>query len=48
MLPQNTRNPPEGNDGPNHWECWMRDPNGYRVVLASPEGTAGNGWQSNS
>ena len=24
-----------------HWECWLRDPNGYAVVLASPDGTAG-------
>jgi hypothetical protein len=21
--------------GPNHWECWLRDPEGYAVVLAS-------------
>ena len=46
-LPKH-RNPPEGDGGPNHWECWMRDPNGYRVVIASPDGTAGNGWQPNS
>ena len=35
------RNPPEGDGGPNHWECWLRDPDGYTVVLASPDGTAG-------
>lgn len=35
------RNPPEGNGGPNHWECWLRDPDGYIVVLASPDGSAG-------
>ncbi len=35
------RNPPDGNGGPNHWECWMKDPNGYTVVIASPDGTAG-------
>ncbi len=35
------RNPPDGNGGPNHWECWLRDPNGYTVVLASPDGSAG-------
>ena len=35
------RNPPDGNGGPNHWECWLRDPDGYTVVLASPDGTAG-------
>ena len=35
------RNPPEGSGGPNHWEYWLRDPDGYTVVLASPDGTAG-------
>ena len=35
------RNPPDGKGGPNHWECWLRDPNGYIVVLASPDGSAG-------
>ena len=39
------RNPSEGYGGPNHWECWIRDPDGYVVVLASPDGSAGNGWQ---
>lgn len=34
------RNPPEGDGGPNHWECWLRDPDGYTVVLASPDGSA--------
>ena len=29
-----------GNGGPNHWECWMRDPDGYIVVVASPYGSA--------
>ncbi len=24
-----------------HWECWLHDPDGYVVVLASPHGTAG-------
>ncbi len=28
------------NPNPNHWECWLRDPDGYIVVLASPDGTA--------
>ena len=23
-----------------HWECWLRDPDGYVVVLASLDGTA--------
>ncbi len=35
------RNPPAGSGGPNHWECWLRDPDGYIVVLASPDGSAG-------
>jgi len=38
------RNPPDGNGGPNHWECWMRDPDGYTVVIASPDGTADGTW----
>jgi hypothetical protein len=33
------RNPPSGDGGPNHWECWLRDPDGYTVVLASPDGS---------
>ena len=32
------RNPPSGDGGPNHWECWLRDPDGYTVVVASPDG----------
>lgn len=40
VMPKH-RNPPDGNGGPNHWECWLRDPNGYMVVLASPDGSAG-------
>jgi hypothetical protein len=35
------RNPPEGDGGPNHRECWMRDLDGYVVVIASPDGEAG-------
>jgi catechol 2,3-dioxygenase-like lactoylglutathione lyase family enzyme len=35
------RNPPDGKGGPNHWELWIRDPDGYIVVLASPDGSAG-------
>lgn len=34
------RNPADGRGGPNHWECWLRDPDGYTVVLASPDGSA--------
>ncbi|MGA6981039.1 MAG: VOC family protein [Candidatus Sulfotelmatobacter sp.] len=40
LLPRH-RNPPSGDGGPNHWECWLRDPDGYTVVLASPDGSAG-------
>jgi hypothetical protein len=40
LLPKH-RNPPEGGGGPNHWEIWLRDPDGYTVVLASPDGSAG-------
>ena len=31
--------------GPNHWECWMRDPDGYVVVVASPHGAADGTWR---
>ncbi len=34
------RNPPDGDGGPNHWECWLRDLDGYTVVIASPDGSA--------
>ena len=44
VLPRH-RNPPEGEGGPNHWEIWLRDPNGYVVVLASPDGTADGAWR---
>jgi hypothetical protein len=40
VMPRH-RNPPDGDGGPNHWEIWLRDPNGYTVVLASPDGSAG-------
>lgn len=39
------RNPANGEGGPNHWECWMRDPDGYVLVVASPYGTAGGSWR---
>jgi len=47
MMPRH-RNPPEGDGGPNHWEIWMRDPNGYTVVAASPDGSATGKWQPRS
>ena len=31
------RNPPDGPGGPAHRELWLRDPDGYLVVLASPD-----------
>jgi catechol 2,3-dioxygenase-like lactoylglutathione lyase family enzyme len=44
VLPRH-RNPPNDPDGgPNHWELWMRDPDGYTVVVASPYGTADGNW----
>lgn len=39
VLPPH-RNPPEGPGGPAHREIWLRDPDGYAVVLASPDGEA--------
>lgn len=44
VLLSRHRNPPDGNGGPNHWEIWLRDPDGYKVVLASPDGTADGNW----
>jgi catechol 2,3-dioxygenase-like lactoylglutathione lyase family enzyme len=37
------RNPPEGPGGPAHREVWLRDRDGYTVVLASPDGEAAEG-----
>jgi predicted enzyme related to lactoylglutathione lyase len=35
------RNPPEGEgNGPAHREIWIQDPDGYTVVVASPDGEA--------
>lgn len=35
------RNPPEGDgNGPGHREIWITDPDGYTVVIASPDGEA--------
>jgi len=39
VMPRH-RNPPSGDGGPNHWELWLRDLDGYVVVLASPDGSA--------
>ena len=35
------RNSPNGRGDLNHCECWLREPNRYSVVLASPDGTRG-------
>jgi hypothetical protein len=40
------RNRQDGKGGPIHWECWLKDPDGYTVVLASPDGTAGPGLRA--
>jgi len=46
VLPKH-RNPPTGEKGgPNHWECWMKDPDGYVLVIASPDGSADATWRS--
>ena len=45
LLPKH-RNPPAGQEGgPNHWECWMKDLDGYIVVVASPDGSADGRWR---
>ena len=44
VMPRH-RNPPDGNGGPNHWELWLRDPDGYTVVFASPDGSADGDWR---
>lgn len=44
VLPKH-RNPPDGDGGPNHWEIWLRDPDGYVIVVASPYGTADGNWK---
>ena len=48
MVMPRHRNPPDGDGGPNHWECWMKDPDGYTVVVASPYGTADGNWRPDS
>jgi catechol 2,3-dioxygenase-like lactoylglutathione lyase family enzyme len=37
VLPPH-RNPPDGPGGPDHREVRLRDPDGYLIVLASPDG----------
>jgi catechol 2,3-dioxygenase-like lactoylglutathione lyase family enzyme len=38
------RNPRTGDGGPNHREFWIRDLDGYVVVIVSPDGEAGE-WR---
>ncbi|HLL24171.1 MAG TPA: VOC family protein [Kofleriaceae bacterium] len=40
IISEPHRNPSEGNGGPNHREFWFEDPDGYTVVIASPDGEA--------
>jgi hypothetical protein len=35
VLPRH-RNPPSGDGGPNHWECSLRDPDGYTGGARQP------------
>ena len=44
VLPRH-RNPRDGDGGPNHWEVWLRDPDGYTIVFASPDGSADGDWK---
>jgi predicted enzyme related to lactoylglutathione lyase len=40
VLPP-VRNPPQdGENGPSHREIWLKDPDGYTVVVAGPDGEA--------
>lgn len=32
---------PDVNPAPQHWEIWLRDPDGYVVVVCSPDGDCG-------
>lgn len=45
LLPKHRNPPDDETGGPNHWECWMRDPDGYMLVVASPYGTADGTWK---
>lgn len=48
VLMARHRNPPEGDYGPNHWEIWLCDLDGYKVVISSPDGTADGAWKPRS
>lgn len=45
VMPRHRNPPDDPNGGPNHWECWIRDPDGYVIVVASPYGTADGNWK---
>ncbi|RST31369.1 VOC family protein [Sphingomonas ginkgonis] len=45
VLPRHRNPPPPQEGGPNHWEVWLKDPDGYPVVLSSPDGTADAQWR---
>lgn len=40
VIKEPHRNPPSGDGGPNHREIWLRDIDGYIVVVVSPDGEA--------
>jgi len=44
VLPKHRNPPPPEDGGPNHWEFWVKDPDGYVVVLSSPDGSADGSW----
>jgi catechol 2,3-dioxygenase-like lactoylglutathione lyase family enzyme len=44
VMPRH-RNPADGDGGPNHWEVWLHDLDGYTVVLSSPYGSADGNWK---
>jgi catechol 2,3-dioxygenase-like lactoylglutathione lyase family enzyme len=45
VMPKHRNPPDDPNGGPNHWELWLRDPDGYVIVVASPYGTADGNWR---
>ncbi len=40
VLPPHRNPPPSNGNGPAHREIWLKDPDGYTVVVASPDGEA--------
>ncbi|HEY6794138.1 MAG TPA: VOC family protein [Kineosporiaceae bacterium] len=40
VLPVHRNPPPGQGNGPGHRELWLKDPDGYTVVVASPDGEA--------